>query len=106
MIATLATLALAADDATWKLEDIYPTVEAFEAARAETAAAVEKFADCRGKLGTDAATLLRCIEQQYAAGLTFGRLSSYASNHAAADTRDDEWAARDQSVKLLGTAFA
>lgn len=106
MIALLSTLAFGADDNTWQLDHLYPTVEAWEAARAETEAAIARLPECRGKLGTDAATLLACLEQQSAVGQTLGRLSSYTSNHSAADTRDDAWQARDGAVNLLATAFS
>lgn len=106
MITLLATAALAADNATWHLDDLYPTVDAFEAARAETEAAITKLPECRGKLGADAATLLACVEKEYAVAMSLGRLSSYTSNHSAADTRDDAWQSRDGAVNLLSTQFA
>ncbi|HMV68513.1 MAG TPA: M3 family oligoendopeptidase, partial [Myxococcota bacterium] len=72
-----------------------------EAARAEADAAVAKLPACRGTLGRDAATLLSCVEQQYAVAQQLGRLGSYTSNHTAADARDDAWQAREGTVTQL-----
>jgi oligoendopeptidase F len=100
----LLTLASAAED-TWRLDHIFPTVEAYTAALAEADAALDELPKCRGRLGTDAATLLACLEQQAAAAQKLGRLGSYTSNHSAADARDDAWQAREAEVTQLGTRF-
>lgn len=102
LLALLLPLATAADT-TWHLQDIFPTVEAFDAARASADAAISELPKCRGHLGDDAATLLRCLEAQAEVGKQFGRLSSYTSNHTAADARDDAWQAREGAVAQLGT---
>ncbi|MEQ1501043.1 MAG: oligoendopeptidase F [Myxococcota bacterium] len=106
MLSLFTGPASAADTATWRLEDLYPSIDAFEAARKQTETAIDALPQCRGTLGTDAATLLRCLDQQTAVAQALGRLSSYTSNHSAADTRDDAWQARDGAVSLLGTRFA
>lgn len=90
---------------TWKLEDLYPTVEAFEAAKTQVGEAIGKLSDCEGKLGKDAATLLDCLERRSDVAMQLGRLSSYASNHAAADTRDDTWRGREDATNQLYTQF-
>src|SRR5436190_17246 len=100
MLVLLSSLANAADShgATWRLEDLYPTVEAFDAGRKEVEAKIAELPKCRGRLGESAATLFECLEADSAVSEALGRLSSYTSNHSAADTRDDAWQARDQSV--------
>lgn len=101
----LATAALAAD-ANWKLEHIYPTVEAFDAARAKTSEAIGKLGACQGKLGTDAATFLKCLDEQTAVEIAIGQLHSYASNHSNTDKRDDAWSQRDASINMLITDYS
>ncbi|MEQ1570471.1 MAG: oligoendopeptidase F [Myxococcota bacterium] len=103
----LASVAFAAEtEASWRLEDIYPTVEAFDAAKTKVAGEFPKVAACEGKLGADAATLLGCLEAHYAVSLELSRLASYTSNHASADTRDDAWAEREGGVNLLRSEYA
>jgi oligoendopeptidase F len=91
---------------TWQLEHLYPTVEAFEAAKRAVEAELPKLGDCEGKLGADAATLRACLEAYSAVALQLGRLSSYTGNHLAGDTRDDAWRARDSEVQDLATRVA
>jgi oligoendopeptidase F len=104
MLLELALTALA-DDTTWRLEDLYPTVEAYDAARTKVRGEIDTLADCRGKLGQDAATLLSCLDRQYGVGEELGRLASYTSNHVSADTRDDAWQARQGEVQVLQTRY-
>jgi oligoendopeptidase F len=103
-------MALAAEgsrvEVQWQLEDIFPSVEAWEQERARTEGEIRKLGQCKGKLGQDAQTLLSCLEQSYSVRLTLGRLSSYANNHASGDTRDDAWQARSGAVQLLQTSMA
>ena len=96
MLVLLSSLAHAADSntggaptsaakaATWRLEDLYPTLEAFEAGRADVEAKIAELPKCRGRLGESAVTLLECLEAEFAVGQALGRLSSYTSNHSAA----------------------
>jgi oligoendopeptidase F len=102
----LATAAFGADDSTWKLEHIYPTVEAWEAARVKASEAITKVGACQGQLDKDAATFLACLDQQNAVEQELYKLHSYASNHSNADTRDDAWQQRDAAVNLLVTAYS
>ncbi len=107
MLVAWGAVAFAAEDADrWRLEHIYATVEAWEAARAKVEREIPSLTDCRGKLGTDAATFLGCLEQQASIGQELGRLSSYASNHVSVDTRDDAWQAREAAVQILFTRQA
>lgn len=103
----LLALSLAsAAETHWRLDHIFPTVEAFEAARADAEKAIAELPSCRGKLGADAATLLGCLERQYGVAQQLGRLGSYTSNHSAADTRDDAWQAREATVTQLGAKYS
>jgi oligoendopeptidase F len=112
MLILLSLLATAAEPAappagtTWHLDHIFPTVEAYEAAKKSAEAHIGPLADCKGKLASDAATLLACLTAEDAARLEIARLSSYTSNHSAADTRDDAWQARDAAVQQLWTDYS
>ncbi|MBA2320959.1 MAG: oligoendopeptidase F [Deltaproteobacteria bacterium] len=120
MIALLSLIAIAAEPAAaaapvtaapppgavWRLDHIFPTVEAFEKARGEASSHIPKLADCRGKLTSDAATLFACLQDQDAVRIEISRLSSYASNHASSDTRDDAWQAREGAVQQLWTDYS
>ena len=114
MLLLLSTLVLAAapsapaaaGENTWKLDHIFGSVDAFEAARAETEKAIAQLPGCKGKLGTDAATLAKCLDAQYAVAQNLGKLQSYAGNHSSADTRDDAWQGREGAVYLLYTQYA
>ncbi|MCB9684803.1 MAG: oligoendopeptidase F family protein [Alphaproteobacteria bacterium] len=98
--------ALAAEaDQTWHLQDIYPSIEAFDAARAEVDGALPSLAECRGQLGKDASTMLRCLKRSSEISAELGRLSSFTSNHVSADTRDDAWQARSGAVNALYTKY-
>ncbi|MCA9492173.1 MAG: oligoendopeptidase F [Myxococcales bacterium] len=98
--------ALAAEaDQTWHLQDIYPSIEAFDAARADVDAALPSLAECRGQLGKDAATLLRCLKRSSEISAELGRLSSFTGNHVSTDTRDDVWQARSGAVGALWTKY-
>ncbi|MEZ4237697.1 MAG: oligoendopeptidase F [Myxococcota bacterium] len=93
-------------DAHWKLEDLYATREAFDAARSEVEAQIASLGACEGHLGDDAATLLKCLDARAAVQKQLGWLSSYTSNHVSADTRDDAWRARDAKIEDLSTRAA
>lgn len=105
MIHLLLTAALAAEPqaappVTWALSDLFATVEDFETERTSVEAAITRLPECKGQLGSDAATLKGCLDDQYAAMKRLAWLYSYAGNHASGDARDDAWAARESSVML------
>ena len=107
----LATPALAADpaptvDATWHLEHVFASVDAFQAERDAVVADLPKVAACKGTLGKDAATLLACLDAQSLLQQRMGRLWTYASDHANADLRDDAWRGRRDDVALVNQQYS
>jgi oligoendopeptidase F len=112
MVVLVSLLATAAEPAapppgtTWRLDHIFATVEAFESARDAAAAKVPPLADCRGRLLSDAPTLLGCLQAQDAVRQEIGRLGAFASNHASADLRDDAWQGREAAVLQLWTDWS
>lgn len=105
MLLWIATAQATQTDAAWHLQDIYPSLEAFDAARAEVDAALPGLAECRGKLGTDAATMAACLKRSSAVSEELGRLISFTSNHVSGDTRDADWQARAGVVEALATRY-
>lgn len=71
----------------WKTEDIYPTVEAWEADFAKAKEAIQGIEEYKGRLGESADTLLACLEASDKVGEVFERLYSFANRKKDEDTR-------------------
>ena len=109
IITLLVTLGLAGtclgqqDTNNWKLEDIYPSVEAWSKAKNTLEADLSKIEQCQGQLGESATKLLECSEFLSDTIKTFSRISSYAGMAADADTRDADTQRRRTEVQILGS---
>jgi oligoendopeptidase F len=112
MITTLLALGLAgaclAEDTkdTWNLEDLYPSVDAWNEAKASLEARLPEVATCRGHLGDSAQQLLECSEMLSDMFRTFARIASYASMAADVDTRDAANQQRRMEIQILGSQFS
>lgn len=112
MLIWLPALTLAGEPAappsgtTWRLDHIFPTIEAFETARRSASEHIGPLAACKGKLTADAVTLQACLTAQDAVRAEVSRLASYAMNHVSVDTRDDAWAAREGAIQRLMTDYS
>jgi oligoendopeptidase F len=112
IITTLLAMGLAgaslAEDArdTWNLEDLYPSVEAWNEAKAALAARLPEVESCRGHLGDSAQRLLECSEMLSDMFKTFSRIASYAGMASDADTRDAENQQRRMEVQILGSKLS
>jgi len=84
---------------TWRLTDLYPSDEAFQQARDKTIAESRKIDGYRDKLGESPKTLLEFLELMSNVEKEFGRLMTYASLHAAQDTRDSKRLAMAQELE-------
>ncbi|HTK31096.1 MAG TPA: oligoendopeptidase F [Candidatus Saccharimonadaceae bacterium] len=71
----------------WRLEDIYPTNEAWDAAFKREAELIPKLAAYKGKLATSGATLLACLKDQDEVGELSNKLFVYASMRRDEDNR-------------------
>jgi len=88
---------------TWDLSHIYPTVEAFDAARDALPARLDTLQACEGTLDKGAAQLATCLDTLYGARQELNRLYTYAGNHRSVAMDDDSWQQRAGSVELLSS---
>lgn len=91
------------DRNTWQLEDLYPTREAFDAARAAIARRLPELEKGKGTLAGGPAALLEALETGTAIRKELARLGSYASMRSDEDTRVPENLAARQEFMQLGT---
>jgi len=93
------------EQAKWRLTDLYPSDDAWRAAKDRFVARVPEAKNLKGTLGKSAV--------QLAAGLTllsdlnkdFGRLYVYAGLTSDQDTRDTKYRAMKQEMDQLGSSF-
>ena len=89
----------------WKLEDLYPSDQAWNQAKEELAAQFDQVTKYKGKLASSASDLLACMEFDSRISREFGRLYSYASMKSDEDTRDSTYLAMKQEMQQLGTDY-
>ncbi|MGE5560973.1 MAG: oligoendopeptidase F [Chloroflexota bacterium] len=70
---------------TWRLEDIFPTVEAWEAALDDAAASIATVSQYKGRLGDGPGTMLACLTAQEQLMMKVVKVASYASMNQSAD---------------------
>ncbi|OHB73991.1 MAG: oligoendopeptidase F [Planctomycetes bacterium RBG_16_55_9] len=90
----------------WKLEDLYPSDQAWGEAKKELVARFDGITQYKGKLATSASTLLACMKLDSEISKEFGRLYSYASMQSDEDTRDSEHLGMKQELQQLGTDYS
>lgn len=88
----------------WKLEDLYPSDEAWEQARNELAGRLDEILRYEGKL-SEPGGLLACLRLNSDISKTFGRLYSYASMKSDQDTRESKYLALRQAVEQIMTEY-
>ncbi|MFW6290544.1 MAG: hypothetical protein ACOC0R_06215, partial [Mariniphaga sp.] len=88
---------------TWRLEDIYPTDEAWDEAKKEVAARAEKIDSYKGNITTSAENLLEFLEFGSEISKEISRLYSYASMRSDVDTRESAALAMKQEMGQLVT---
>ena len=89
----------------WKLEDLYPSDQAWEQAKSQLAARFGEITKFKGKLAGSAQDLLACLEFDSGVSKEFGRLSSYASMKSDEDVRDPKYLGMKQQVQQLSTDY-
>jgi len=90
---------------TWNLDDLYPSVEAWEQARAEVEARMDGIGQCQGHLGDSAQRLFECHELLYGLYRDLYRVYSFASLGSDADTRDTDNQQRRTEAQILFNRF-
>ncbi|MFC1635427.1 oligoendopeptidase F [Planctomycetota bacterium] len=90
----------------WKLEDLYPSDQAWNEAKQQLAAQFDEVTKYKGKLASSASELLACLEFDSRVSREFGRLFSYASMKSDEDTRDSNYLGMKQELQQLGTDYS
>jgi len=86
---------------TWRVEDLYPTDGAWEAAFAHLKEKIPELAAYRGRLGESAGTLLQFFTLNTEAGDELQRLANYAQRKYDQDTRAPEYQAMAGRIMAL-----
>ncbi len=81
-----ASRADAPEETKWRLEDIYPSPEAWEADAAAAAALTKELARARGHVAESAASLWRALDLDDRLSFVMGKLYSYAVMRSHEDT--------------------
>jgi oligoendopeptidase F len=89
----------------WKLEDLYPSDEAWNKAKQELVPRFDEVAKYQGKLTSSASTLLACLELDSRISKEFGRLFCYASMKSDEDTGNSKYLGFKQEMQQLGTDY-
>lgn len=107
MPSMLAGTAHAADAAAaqWDLTDLYPGLDAWDAARKQVAAALPRLAAYKDSFGADAPSMLKALEDISEVSKTFARVYVYASLKADEDVRVSANQERNAQVMDLYAAF-
>jgi oligoendopeptidase F len=95
-----------ADKYKWNLTDIYPSVDAWRAAKEKIAAEIPGIRRFQGKLGTSAQTLADALEMSSRLDKELSRLSVYAGLLADQDTRVPAHEGMQQEMVRLTAEFA
>ncbi len=90
----------------WNLDDLFPTVDAWRAAKERAASKVPRLADFKGRLESGAAVLADALDLQHRLDKDLSRLSAYASLLADEDTRHSAHESMRQEMVQLWAAFA
>ncbi|MBN1360346.1 MAG: oligoendopeptidase F [Sedimentisphaerales bacterium] len=88
----------------WKLEDLYPSDEAWEQAKNALAGRLDEILQYQGKL-SEPGPLRACLKVNSDISKTFGRLYSYASMKSDQDTRESKYLALRQAVEQVMTEY-
>ncbi len=91
---------------TWRLEDIYPDVESWEAAFAAAEAEVATLGSHRGRLGEGPEVVAESLSAFFGVVRSVRRVYAFASNSANEDHRIGEGRARNKRASMLFTKLA
>ncbi len=90
---------------TWQLEDIYPSDEAWAAAKDRIAERFDEILAFDGKLTDSPSQLLACMELNVEIDKELSRLYCYASMKSDLDTRESKYQGMKQTLRQLATDF-
>ena len=89
----------------WNLADIYPTHDAWRAAKDRVQSEMSQLGAYRGKLAASAGTLADALDRMYLLDKELSRQYVYASMHADQDTRDAPHQGMRQEMVQLAAAL-
>jgi len=89
----------------WSLEDIYPSDEAWAAAKEQIAGQFDEVLAFRGDLATSPGRLLACLELNSRIDKELSRLFCYAAMKSDQDTRESKYQGMKQSLRKLVTDY-
>ena len=95
----------AATGAQWDLTDLYPSLDAWNAAREKVLAALPGLASWKGKLGESAASLLAALDATSTVSRQAERVYIYASLKADEDQRIPQGQEREAQARDMYTAL-
>lgn len=90
---------------TWNLADLYPSADAWQAARADVEKRIPGLANHRGRLGESAAALFDALEARMAVQLELERLGVYASMLSDEDKRQSKTLEMNQQAQQMAVDF-
>jgi oligoendopeptidase F len=91
---------------TWNLADLYPSDGAWRQAKENMVSRFDQVLRFKGKVASDASSLLACLEFNSALSREFGRLRSYASMQSDEDVRIAANLAMQQEVSQIATDYS
>jgi len=94
------------DQYKWNLADVYPSREAWRAAKDRIAGDLSSLSQYRGRLASSAATLADALDKRYAIDKELSRAYVYASMLADQDTRDSATEGMRQEMVQLAASMA
>ena len=90
---------------TWKLADIYPSDEAWAAAKDKVAGRLDEVLAYKGTLTDSPDRLLACLDLNSTIDKELSRLYCYAAMKSDQDTRDSKYQGMKQSLRQLATDY-
>lgn len=90
---------------TWKVEDLYPSMEAWEKHKAELTAKIDALDQYKGKMASSADVLYQALKTQSEFFKNLLRLDGYASRLADQDLSVSKYQAMTQEVDYLMAVF-
>lgn len=91
---------------TWRLEDIFPSDDAFQAEKERVDAILPSLGRFRGGMGVSAAALFEALDSVWGAAKALGRLHAYASMRSDGDLRVAGYQRMRQEVELAFTEMS
>ncbi len=94
------------EEYTWQLQDIYPSDEAWTAAKNRIAERFDEILAFEGKLTDSPSRLLACLELNVHLDKELSRLYCYASMKSDLDTRESKYQGMKQTLRQLATDYS